>query len=106
MRRGRLLQPQTGAHPHRFESRCRCARFFICARRQAWLLYVLTALQLGISGFFFPARNAILPDIAEPHEMGAANALSSATWSVMLAMGGARWAGFWPLGNLSSLRDR
>ena len=25
-----------------------------------WLLYALTALQLGISGFFFPARNAIL----------------------------------------------
>jgi len=54
-----------------------------------WLLYTLTALQLGISGFFFPARNAILPDIAAPHEMGAANALSSATWSVMLAMGAA-----------------
>ncbi|MFN8492216.1 MAG: MFS transporter [Caldilineaceae bacterium] len=56
---------------------------------QLWLLYTITALQLGISGFFFPARNAILPDIAAPHEMGAANALSSATWSVMLAMGAA-----------------
>lgn len=54
-----------------------------------WLLYTLTAFQLGMSGFFFPARNAILPDIVERHELGAANALSSATWSVMLGLGAA-----------------
>lgn len=52
-----------------------------------WLLYTLTAVQLGISGFFFPTRNAILPDIVDRTELGAANALSSATWSVMLAVG-------------------
>ncbi|MEZ4582851.1 MAG: MFS transporter [Caldilineaceae bacterium] len=52
-----------------------------------WLLYALTALQLGISGFFFPTRNAILPDIVDRPQLGAANALSSATWSVMLAVG-------------------
>lgn len=52
-----------------------------------WLLYVLTALQLGISGFFFPTRNAILPDIVDRSQLGAANALSSATWSIMLAIG-------------------
>lgn len=56
---------------------------------QVWLLYVLTAVQLGISGFFFPTRNAILPDIVSDEELGAANALSSATWSVMLALGAA-----------------
>ena len=56
---------------------------------QVWLLYVLTAIQLAISGFFFPARNAILPDIVSRRELGAANALSSATWSVMLAFGAA-----------------
>lgn len=56
---------------------------------QVWLLYVLTAVQLGISGFFFPTRNAILPDIVSDRELGAANALSSATWSVMLALGAA-----------------
>jgi MFS family permease len=54
-----------------------------------WLLYVLTALQLAISGVFFPARNAILPDIVAPSEIGAANALSSTTWSVMLSLGAA-----------------
>lgn len=54
-----------------------------------WLLYVLTFLQLAVSGFFFPARNAILPDLVSKRELGAANALSSATWSVMLALGAA-----------------
>lgn len=54
-----------------------------------WLLYILTAIQLGISGVFFPARNAILPDIVSRSELGAANALSSVTWSVMLAFGAA-----------------
>ncbi|MEJ2709299.1 MAG: MFS transporter [Anaerolineales bacterium] len=57
--------------------------------QHAWLLYTLTAIQLAFSGFFFPARNAILPDIVSRRELGAANALSSATWSVMLAVGAA-----------------
>lgn len=56
---------------------------------QVWLLYSLTAIQLALSGFFFPTRNAILPDIVSRGELGAANALSSATWSVMLAVGAA-----------------
>jgi MFS family permease len=56
---------------------------------QVWLLYALTAVQLALSGFFFPARNAILPDIVVREQLGAANALSSATWSVMLALGAA-----------------
>ncbi len=62
---------------------------FIREPGQLWLLYVLTAIQLAISGFFFPTRNAILPDIVSPGELGAANALGSATWSVMLALGAA-----------------
>lgn len=63
-----------------------------------WLLYALTAVQLGISGFFFPARNAILPDITRREELGAANAILSATWSTMLAVGaalGGLASGFW-----------
>ena len=65
---------------------------------QVWLLYVLTAVQLAISGFFFPTRNAILPDLVSPQELGAANAISSATWSTMLALGaaiGGLVAGLW-----------
>jgi MFS family permease len=54
-----------------------------------WLVYVLTAIQLGISGFFFTARSAILPDLVEPRGVGTANAITSATWSAMLALGAA-----------------
>ena len=54
-----------------------------------WLLYTLTALQMAMSGFFDPAHTSILPDIANRRELGAVNALSSATWSVMLALGAA-----------------
>ena len=63
-----------------------------------WLVYALTAIQMGGQGFFFPARNAILPDIVSRRELGAANALSSATWSVMLAFGaalGGLFSGIW-----------
>ena len=62
---------------------------FVRDASHVWLLYALTAVQLGISGFFFPTRNAILPDLVPPQGVGAANALSSATWSVMLAVGAA-----------------
>ncbi len=71
---------------------------FVRRAEDVWVLYTLTAVQLGISGVFFPTRNAILPDLVEEGELGAANALSSATWSVMLAFGaalGGLVAGFW-----------
>jgi len=54
-----------------------------------WLLYALTAVQLGTSSFFFTARSAILPDIVEPRGVGTANAVTSVTWSAMLAVGAA-----------------
>lgn len=55
--------------------------------QDVWLLYALTSIQLALGGFFFPARNAILPDIVSSRELGVANAISAATWSVMLAFG-------------------
>ena len=54
-----------------------------------WLLYALTAAQFCVSGFFYPARNSILPELAREGELGAMNAISSATWSTMLALGAA-----------------
>ncbi len=56
---------------------------------QVWLLYTLTALLMAISGIFFPTRTAILSDICPKREIGAANALTATTWSVMLAVGSA-----------------
>lgn len=62
---------------------------FVRNEQQAWLMFVITAIQLSFSGIFFPARNAIIPDIVSHSELGAANAISSTTWSVMLALGSA-----------------
>ncbi|MEJ2011237.1 MAG: MFS transporter [Anaerolineales bacterium] len=54
-----------------------------------WLLYLLTAVQLAITGIFFPTRNAVLPDLVTRAELGTANTLTSVTWSIMLAVGAA-----------------
>ena len=62
---------------------------FIQDASHIWLLYTLTTLLFAVSGFFSPARSAILPDITTPRELGTANALGAATWSVMLAVGAA-----------------
>jgi len=62
---------------------------WVRAPEQIWLLYVITAIQLAFSGLFFPARNAIIPDIVSRAELGAANAISTTTWSVMLSLGAA-----------------
>ena len=64
---------------------------FLFVRRpeDVWFLYLLTAIQLGTGGFFFPTRNAILPDLVKPEELGAANAILATTWSTMLAIGAA-----------------
>lgn len=56
---------------------------------EAWLLYVLTALHLGLSGVFVPARAALLPDVVSPRDLGAANSLIAATYAVMQALGAA-----------------
>ena len=62
---------------------------FVRDASDIWLLYTLTTLLFAVSGFFSPARSAILPDITTPRELGTANALGAATWSVMLAVGAA-----------------
>lgn len=58
-----------------------------------WLLYTLGAAQIAVSATFTPAKNAVLPRITKPGELLTANALLSATWSIMLAVGAA--AGGW-----------
>ena len=54
-----------------------------------WLLYVLASAQIAVSATFTPAKNAVLPLITKKGELLTANALLSATWSVMLAVGAA-----------------
>jgi hypothetical protein len=45
------------------------------------------SLSVAASAFFEPARTATIPNITSPQELMPANALASATWSAMLAVG-------------------
>lgn len=53
-----------------------------------WLYALLTA-QVVAGAVFNPAKSAALPNITTPRELLTANALMSATWSTMLAVGAA-----------------
>ncbi len=53
------------------------------------LLYALISLQVLLSAVFITARVASLPNITTAEELPVANALSAATWSVILAVGAA-----------------
>jgi hypothetical protein len=54
-----------------------------------WLAYVVVALAVVAQAFFEPARTATIPQITTREELMPANALSSATWAAMLAIGAA-----------------
>jgi MFS family permease len=54
---------------------------------QVWIAYVVTAVMVSASAFFEPARTATIPNITSADELLPANALSSALWSGMLAIG-------------------
>jgi len=52
-----------------------------------WLMYALLLLETVMWAFFEPGRSAIVPNITEGEDLGVANALSSMTWSLNLAVG-------------------
>jgi MFS family permease len=52
-----------------------------------WFAYVVTATMVSASGFFEPARSATVPTIVGRERLVAANAISTGTWSAMLAIG-------------------
>lgn len=54
---------------------------------QVWIAYVVMAIAVGAQAFFEPARTATIPNVTPPEDLLQANALSSATWSAMLALG-------------------
>jgi MFS family permease len=54
-----------------------------------WLAYTVVALKVALTSFFEPARSAIVPDLCAREELVAANAITGATWSAMLALGAA-----------------
>jgi MFS family permease len=61
--------------------------FAIDTPEEVPLAYLLIALQVVFGALFDPAKSASIPNIASPRELLTANALSSASWSVMLAIG-------------------
>jgi MFS family permease len=64
---------------------------FLLVRRpeHVWLVYILALVQESIWTFYDPARKASVPNLCSQEELILANALSGATWSIMLAFGAA-----------------
>ncbi|HLF84212.1 MAG TPA: MFS transporter, partial [Blastocatellia bacterium] len=56
---------------------------------QVWIAYAIAALEVVVSTFFDPAKSAAIPNIVSRAELISANALSSASWSITLALGAA-----------------
>ncbi len=54
-----------------------------------WIVYLATVLKVVLTSFFEPARSALIPQITTREELIAANGISGATWSAMLAIGAA-----------------
>ena len=52
-----------------------------------WIAYAATAIAVAGTGFFEPARSAVLPSIVSSQQLVAANAIATGTWSAMLAIG-------------------
>ncbi len=60
---------------------------FVRTPETVWFAYVVTATMVSASGFFEPARSATVPTIVGRDRLVAANAISTGTWSAMLAIG-------------------
>ena len=54
---------------------------------QVWIVYVVMGTVVSLTAFFEPARTAVIPNLTTRAQLLTANALSSATWSAMLAIG-------------------
>lgn len=62
---------------------------FIDKPNQVWLVYLLAAAEILSASFFEPAKSAAIPSLVSQEELISANALSSASWSITLALGAA-----------------
>jgi len=64
---------------------------FLLVRKpeHVWLVYLLALAQESIWSFYDPARQSSVPNLCSSEELILANALSGATWSIMLAFGAA-----------------
>jgi MFS family permease len=60
---------------------------FVRSADDIWLAFLLVTFGVIATAFFEPARTAMLPDVVPREHLITANALSAATWAVMLAIG-------------------
>lgn len=60
---------------------------FVQRPEQVWIAYLVMSLAVSAQAFFEPARTATIPNITSAAQLMPANALSSAMWSTMLAVG-------------------
>jgi len=60
---------------------------FVRDAHYVWIAYVVMSLLAAATAFFEPARTATIPNVTSADELMPANALASATWSAMLAVG-------------------
>ncbi len=52
-----------------------------------WLVYVLTAMQMGFAAVFEPAKQASIPNITTGDDLVKANIISNLSWSVIFTTG-------------------
>jgi predicted MFS family arabinose efflux permease len=64
-----------------------CVAFLLVGRDTIWLAYVLLPLLATFAAPFDPAFSAATPNVVEPEDLPAANALNGSLWGTMLAVG-------------------
>lgn len=60
---------------------------FVRGPEHVWLAYAVMATSVTATAFFEPSRSATIPSVVEKPDLLTANAIGTATWSAMLAIG-------------------
>jgi predicted MFS family arabinose efflux permease len=64
-----------------------CIAFLLVGPDRLWLAYVLLPLLASFAAPFDPAFSAATPNVVDPDDLPAANALNGSLWGTMLAVG-------------------
>jgi len=64
-----------------------CVAFLLVGADRIWLAYVLLPLLAAFAAPFDPAFSAATPNVVDPDDLPAANALNGSLWGTMLAVG-------------------
>jgi predicted MFS family arabinose efflux permease len=64
-----------------------CVAFLLVGADRIWLAYVLLPLLAAFAAPFDPAFSAATPNVVDPEDLPAANALNGSLWGTMLAVG-------------------